>query len=294
MPVYHGTTLVNAIYHGETAATSQAAVPVLSWTPASIASSLHMWLDASVVSSLTIASDAVSEWRDQSGNGRHATQPQSVSRPIVHSLSGQIALLFDGVNDFFTIPLLPEAIAGSFDLFAASQVVLTGRGNAAGQAAVFRRYASDLDPAGSYFAGYSGSGRIGVSHHLIAGENVDGGIEGPLSQVVSTSPQLMFWGYNSAGGSTSESRWAMRIDGGGEVAESIDDGGAEGGNGGGSEIGRSGSSLNRHFSGTLAEIVATNAGLSTADREKVEGYLAHKWRFTDRLPASHPYKTSPP
>jgi len=31
-----------------------------------------------------------------------------------------------------------------------------------------------------------------------------------------------------------------------------------------------------------------------SDIEKVEGYLAHKWQLTNRLPTSHPYKNSPP
>jgi len=27
-----------------------------------------------------------------------------------------------------------------------------------------------------------------------------------------------------------------------------------------------------------------------ATRQKMEGYLAHKWGTTDKLPSSHPYK----
>lgn len=31
-----------------------------------------------------------------------------------------------------------------------------------------------------------------------------------------------------------------------------------------------------------------------SEREKIEGYLAHKWGLTSSLPAGHPYKTNPP
>ena len=33
---------------------------------------------------------------------------------------------------------------------------------------------------------------------------------------------------------------------------------------------------------------------STSDRQRVEGYLAHKWLLTGSLPADHPYKSTAP
>jgi hypothetical protein len=44
----------------------------------------------------------------------------------------------------------------------------------------------------------------------------------------------------------------------------------------------------------IAESVYVNAVVSTADRERLEGYLAHKWGLTANLPSSHPYKSSAP
>lgn len=43
--------------------------------------------------------------------------------------------------------------------------------------------------------------------------------------------------------------------------------------------------------GWLGEVIFAN---STADRQKAEGYLAHKWALTGNLSASHPYKSAPP
>lgn len=45
------------------------------------------------------------------------------------------------------------------------------------------------------------------------------------------------------------------------------------------------------WQGYIYEIAAYNVELSTADREKVEGYLASKWGFS--LVDSHPYRTTP-
>ena len=57
--------------------------------------------------------------------------------------------------------------------------------------------------------------------------------------------------------------------------------------------------LMRHFGsalrleGKLGEVVAINSALA-ADRERLEGYAAHRWGLTDLLPASHPYKSVAP
>ncbi len=44
----------------------------------------------------------------------------------------------------------------------------------------------------------------------------------------------------------------------------------------------------------LGESLIYAEALSDADVAKIEGYLAHKWGVTDSLPASHPYKSTPP
>lgn len=42
------------------------------------------------------------------------------------------------------------------------------------------------------------------------------------------------------------------------------------------------------------EVVYYNAELSVSNRQKLEGYLAHKWGLTNNLPSDHPYKYEPP
>jgi hypothetical protein len=48
------------------------------------------------------------------------------------------------------------------------------------------------------------------------------------------------------------------------------------------------------FEGFIAEILIFDAAISSSDREKVEGYLAHKWGIAANLDGGHPYKVSPP
>lgn len=54
------------------------------FTPKSIAG-LALWLDASQPSSITLNSGNVSQWRDLSGNGRHATQETALNQPAYNT-----------------------------------------------------------------------------------------------------------------------------------------------------------------------------------------------------------------
>jgi hypothetical protein len=54
-------------------------------------------------------------------------------------------------------------------------------------------------------------------------------------------------------------------------------------------IGRRNYYDNQLFKGSIAEVVVFNNQLVTANRQKVEGYLAWKWGLEARLPTDHPY-----
>lgn len=58
-------------------------------------------------------------------------------------------------------------------------------------------------------------------------------------------------------------------------------------------IGATGANLTP-FTGRTAEVVLVSTALGTSDRQKLEGYLAHKWGLAGSLPGGHPYKASPP
>jgi hypothetical protein len=48
------------------------------------------------------------------------------------------------------------------------------------------------------------------------------------------------------------------------------------------------------LAGSLAEFVIVSGVVSPTTRQRIEGYLAHKWGLTANLPADHPYKTVGP
>jgi hypothetical protein len=56
----------------------------------------------------------------------------------------------------------------------------------------------------------------------------------------------------------------------------------------------SGFGSNRGWIGTISEIIILPAAPGTAGRQRIEGYLAHKWGLTTNLPNDHPYKSAAP
>lgn len=69
------------------------------FTPKSIAG-LALWLDGSDSTTMTLNGSTVSEWRDKSGNLRHATQATAASQPTfaANHRNGLSALTWDGAR----------------------------------------------------------------------------------------------------------------------------------------------------------------------------------------------------
>ena len=59
-------------------------------------------------------------------------------------------------------------------------------------------------------------------------------------------------------------------------------------------IGQGASNSTNNYDTTFTDFAIFNGVLSLADRQKVEGYMAHQAARLDLLPVDHPYKTDPP
>lgn len=69
------------------------------WTPAQLSTAL--WLDAADASTITLNGSTVSQWRDKSGNARNASQATAASQPAysTSAINGKPAVVTDGVDD---------------------------------------------------------------------------------------------------------------------------------------------------------------------------------------------------
>ena len=251
-------------------------LPPSPWTPDEIGALL--WLDAS--EGVITDGDKVITWQDQSSNGYHASQSDSDKRPTVQiGINGQQTLHFDGVDDFLSIPhnsTFNIASNQDFEIFVVSQFnnpattvtsecpVVYGKGEI--NTGDFILYTYD-----NKFRVYMDKGKMGV----IAPNNQG------------TTPNMGWlrrqgnngYIYNTTGGNQSKSGVSNANMNANTHPVTI--GAAENG-------------TTRFLEGQIAEIILVKRTLTHEDRQKLEGYLAHKWGLEDELPDGHPYKTEAP
>jgi hypothetical protein len=238
------------------------------WRPDELGASLALWLDADDASTITLNGSTVSQWDDKSGNGKHMVQATAAAQPTyTTSLSahgrnvvgGNGTEFMDAVNAF-TGDDSSMIVAGRINSIS-SFAGIFGSTNYGNLSLVYNTSAQ--------FSGISFSARIsGNANALGAGNS---GIE-YLQHEKDASPSVT---YIRNGGTTST-------------------GGAAGSTRGTQPHKLFVYSATPYLNGEAWEAILINGLPSTADRQKLEGYLAWKWGLEANLPVDHPYKTTPP
>jgi hypothetical protein len=245
-----------------------------------------LWYDGSNSSSFTLQSGNISQWNDLSGHDRHATQSSTHQQPLY--LSGNGAY-FGGIQAMTAVNFNPTDNHNSPET-----IVMMISAGSYGANVIFRRgahnsgYLDDTFEVASsklkYRSNYYGSEE---DAQLTTSSNVSDGmmviyasgntgaqyirnlaINGSslLSQTYNSPPRknsstiapignYLNIGHDMTSGAV-EQKWAHDI--------------------------------------TLHELIIFNETLSESKRQMVEGYLAHKWLKTDKLPSDHPYKNGKP
>jgi hypothetical protein len=236
-----------------------------------------IWLDASDLSALVSAGSTASQLTDKSGNGRHATQATGANQPTISTLNGVQALSTDGTNDM---------MAGTYAVtLTGAEVWLVGQlANNTGATTNYGRLFNLCDAGNDYAAG----GYIPCIRSLTSG-NV-GSFSGSIQATLSTTPPEAFIFNSSWSGSTlrnsknagtpstasiSLSKSITRF----AICGSL----------------QSIAPTDGWWPGIFGEAIFWSAALVGAYKGTcISGYLAHKWRMTDKLPATHPNKSRPP
>lgn len=244
------------------------------WTPVMLGSSLTLWLDSSDADTvITNSPPRVSEWRDKSGNGYHATQTTpGVSQPV--GSVGEISFISGGgVGAFLNLPNMTSHLTSQATLVFAAKVTLD-------------------PPLLSGDAGpvlWSTTAAAHERYPATNGEVVSGFASTTINATTNPSATLADWHlhYVSSGGPGGN--WEIGFDGSLAFNSS-----ATFGFRAASRIGNSDVGGNAFWNGTLGEIVLCNTVLDIGNKQKLEGYLAHKWGSTARLVSGHPYKFKAP
>lgn len=268
------------------------------WTPTKIATAL--WLDAADASTLVLNGSKVSQWRDKSGNNNHLSQATTVLQPEYQAIGGANGgptisiensyILGDiisptrlrNMSAIDVIMVLESAIAALPD---APNMSFWGYTRTASSAPWFWWGSSTGALAGEtlvffYSVGANTDPRIGSTTYSRPANTLqifntrnstlgtsafsDGSpVNLNLSNIISTST-------NTAPASISLASDSFTL----------------GGTGNPDNVGSN--------TGKICEVVVSDSLFSNDNRQRIEGYLAHKWGITANLPSDHPYKSAAP
>ena len=243
------------------------------WTPSELGSAVKVWWDASISSTITHSSGAVSSWASRVGS---ITADQSTAdyKPTYSAtvLNSRPGITFDGSNDILTFSATTGLPSGG----DASVIFLVGKSNVSDDGiAVYFGY-GDVSGSGKYRIVYAYSGSE------IRGDYHGGGVNSTVSCYSSSRVSV----FESTG--TPDS--SLTIDGGTPITDAshtyntVLTGGAIGA--------RFDSSYYAYF--TIQECGIISGTITTSDRQKLEGYLAWKWGVNSNLPSGHPYYSAAP
>ena len=218
---------------------------------------LSLWLDAN--DSSTILS-GVAQWQDRSGNNRHANV--SIGSPVYNQSGGPNGM-----------PIIEIRRSGGND-------ALSIEGSAFFAKEHYYVFRSSTPNKFDYFGGILGHSSSRGSNYLF--ENNQNYFHGNQSPASVSQNGLDLTGNFAL--SNVDSFMVLRV----EVNN------AETGPYSNYRIGTTNEGANWCTSTDIAEVIAFENTLSTENREKMEGYLAHKWGLASSLSVGHAYLGAPP
>lgn len=248
------------------------------WTPADITTDL--WLDADDAATITESGGSVSQWDDKSGGAFHFSQATASKQPTtgLNTIGGLNVINFDGLVEWMQSSANPwgSSVSDGFVIMlhrTPSTLTAGENFNMGGTSTASEAWKiAAPNTAGAYVfdaGGETGTNRItGASSTVAVDENL----------------------ITSAYCSTTDSVQEVRYNGEVNVSDAT----------GHTVNFTSNPTLMCRFpdwveqNGDVAELVAIKGTVSTDTRQRLEGYLAHKWGLEGNLDAGHPYKSAPP
>lgn len=243
------------------------------WTPSELGSSiLTAWYKADSVSGSD--GDSVSSWSDSSGNGNDLAQATSDRQPTLQTdeLGGMPVIRFDGTNDILSDGDIAALDVGTGDIW---------------MACLFK--STDDSGAQNFFEKGPTSFGLRTTSAGILQFNLGGTSNIPVQSagnwsrtdfVLATASRVSSNCNGFVNGTASTTTNTTNT---GSISNSdVLDVGARAASGAGA------------VTGDIAEVLVGGATLTTANREKIEGYLAWKYGLQGNLPSDHTYRFHKP
>jgi hypothetical protein len=246
--------------------------PPAGWQPSSL-SSIRAWYVADDISGTN--GSLVTAWNDREGNANASNAPATGNTLVTSGPNGHQSVLFSGGNTAsLLIPttfMAGETAGCYFGIVKRRIETPTGAIN-----------------AGAFLDGFTGS--ASSSQFTWTDSIIYDGFGSTVRKTVGNpTPALAAWRIYSVHSASSD--WRAYLDGTQLFSTATNT--VDFGSGKSKYIGRSYANGN-YFDGEVAEIIICNSALTTADRQKVEGYGAWKYGLQAQLPAGHPYLSAAP
>jgi len=248
------------------------------WNPGSFPNPPVLWLDAADTNTFVFDGGDLAEWLDKSGHNRHAVQSNAGRRPEVTT---------NGLNG---LPLVTYAGSGQALTGVYNNVTFNQQSTF-----VLLNYESGSETYTRFFSqaldGQTGDA-TGSGHYIPLRRDGSGSSIGAFAL---GNPRAMIshptgdWGLFSAMHSGSQIR--NYVNSGVPGTYDHDLNGVFRGYGVGGSVA---SSVSQSLQGDIAEVIVLDVFQNDDDRQRTEGYLAHKWGVTHLLPTNHPYKSELP
>jgi hypothetical protein len=228
----------------------------------------QLWLDGSDATTVT-GTTSVTQWRDKSGNSRHlgvgsGTTSYSSNAIVLNSSYMFVTSPIDLSK--VTVFIVTKSTGGN------NQTVFTARPNSGWSWNSLDGFGFYIDTTVPRIRFYGDSNNLSEFN-------------------VNTSTTRLF-SFQSSG--TSMNSWLDGTSQSGATLASTRTSTAQGFAIGAEWNRDQNAYINISANASIYEIITYNTDLTTTNRQKVEGYLAHKWGLQSSLPSNHPYKSAAP
>lgn len=233
------------------------------WTPSDLG--LVLWYDAADTDSIEVTSGRVSQWIDKSGNANHAIQSTASHRPLTgtQTMGGLNVIEIQDGNRMLT----PNVDMTNRTLFTVVQRNISGR--------ITQLYSHNSTNV-QLRMNTNGSVRYAALSSAYSGTRESKDV------VANFTPSIVGYLFGPD--------LAYSVNGAFDpAAATLETGGSRTYN----QIAVRQSSSER-FVGLIGEFIVVDSIPDDATRQKIEGYLAHKWDMVGDLPVDHPYKSAAP
>jgi len=254
------------------------------WNPSMLSTAL--WLDAADASTVLFNGSNVSEWRDKSGLGNHVSNGTPATQPtyLTTAFNGLPTVSFTATGQEVLFNGAMTNLVSNQDYFIGA--VFEFRQTAQGWDMIcgWRSQINTITGGTPILQAMSTSQQIGVHNTDQADARIKVDVTTRLTKRIATVGRT--GGFNGLNGAVTvtatDPSQPSYLTTNTQIWSSVPTNGFQIG---GRQQG--GTAFGDKY---ISEIVCCSTNLLTADRQKIEGYLAHKWGLTANLPSDHPYK----